>query len=218
MALNREFFYPVILTQYNGEIYLSVSPKYYDIVLNSIKDIDLTKLSNNQIITFLQDVFLRILDNFEIKEMYRMCKNTKIDIENSNAVLLNNNTKQYFLNTGSKSNDVSFKEQKWRQLKYIVDSEMIYIVPKDNKIASMAFTSDIYMRGANIVVSTNEEYRKKGYGKTSVAFLTNSIIEKGLLPIYFVNLNNEASVKLAKSLGYVNMATEIVICTRSKSI
>lgn len=38
---------------------------------------------------------------------------------------------------------------------------MIYIVPIDNKIASMAFTSDIYNIGANIVVSTNKEYRKK---------------------------------------------------------
>ena len=91
---------------------------------------------------------------------------------------------------------------------------MIYIVPIDNKIASMAFTSDIYNIGANIVVSTNKEYRKKGYGKSTVAALTNSILENQLLPIYFVNVNNEASINLAKSLQYEKMALEIVVCTK----
>lgn len=214
MPLNKEFFYPVILTKYKGDIYLSVSNKYYDVILNSIKNIDFTLLSDNEIISIFQNIFLNILDNFEVKEMYRMCKDTKLDISNSNAVLLNDDTKQYFMNTGNKASEVSFKEKKWKQLKYIVDTEMIYIVPNDNKIASMAFTSDIYNKGANIVVSTNEEYRKKGYGKMAVASLTNSILEKDLLPIYFVNVNNDASINLAKSLEYENMVLEIVVCTR----
>lgn len=214
MPLNKEFFYPVILTKYNGEIYLSVSPKYYNVILNSIKDIDFSLLSNNEIIYILQNIFSNILDEFEVKEMYRMCKYTKLDISNSNAVLLNNDTKQYFMNTGNKASDVSFKEKKWKELKYILDSEMIYVVPNDNKIATMAFTSDIYNKGANIVVSTSEENRRKGYGKMAVASLTNSILKKNLLPIYFVNVNNEASINLAKSLGYENMALEIVVCIK----
>lgn len=193
---------------------MSVSSKYYDVIFESIKDIDFTLLNNNEIISIFQNIFLNILDNFEVKEMYRMCKDTKLDISNSNAVLLNDDTKQYFMNTGNKASDVSFKEKKWKQLKYIVDTEMIYIVPNDNKIASMAFTSDIYNKGANIVVSTNEEYRRKGYGKMAVASLTNSILEKDLLPIYFVNVNNDASINLAKSLEYENMVLEIVVCTR----
>lgn len=193
---------------------MSVSPKYYDVILKSIKDIDFTLLNNNEIISIFQNIFLNILDNFEVKEMYRMCKDTKLDISNSNAVLLNDDTKQYFMNTGNKASDVSFKERKWKQLKYIVDTEMIYVVPNDNKIASMAFTSDIYNKGANIVVSTNEEHRRKGYSKTAVASLTNSILDKEFLPIYFVNVNNEASINLAKSLEYENMSSEIVVCTR----
>lgn len=193
---------------------MSVSNKYYDVILNSIKDIDFALLSNNEIISILQNIFLNILDDFEVKEMYRMCKDTKLDISNGNAVLLNDDTKQYFMNTGNKASDVSFKERKWKQLKYIVDTEMIYVVPNDNKIASMAFTSDIYDKGANIVVSTNEEQRKKGYGKMAVAALTNSILDKEFLPIYFVNVNNEASINLAKSLEYENKVLEIVVCTR----
>lgn len=193
---------------------MSVSNKYYDAVLNSTKDIDFSLLSNNEIISILQNIFSNILDDFEVKEMYRMCKDTKLDISNSNAVLLNDDTKQYFMNTGNKASDVSFKEEKWKQLKYIVDTEMIYVVPNDNKIASMAFTSDIYDKGANIVVSTNEEHRRKGYGRTAVASLTNSILDKEFLPIYFVNVNNEASINLAKSLEYENKVLEIVVCTR----
>lgn len=194
---------------------MSVSNKYYDDILNSIKDIDFTLLSNNEIISIFQNIFSNILDDFEVKEMYRMCKYTKLDISNSNAVLLNDDTKQYFMNTGNKASDVSFKEKKWKQLKYIVDTEMIYVVPNDNKIVSMAFTSDIYNKGANIVVSTNEEHRRKGYGKMAVASLTNSILEREFLPIYFVNVNNEASINLAKSLGYENMALEIVVCIKT---
>lgn len=214
VPLNKEFFYPVILTKYNGKIYLSVSNKYYDIILNSIKAIDFTLLSNNEIICIFQNTFSNILDDFEVKEMYRMCKDKKVNISNSNAVLLNNSTKQYFMNTGNKANDISFKEKKWKQLKYILDSGMIYVVPNNNKIVSMAFTSDVYNKGANIVVTTNEDYRRKGYGKMAVALLTNSILEKDLLPIYFVNINNEASINLAKSLEYENMVQEIVVCIK----
>ena len=193
---------------------MSVSKKYYDVILKNIKNIDFTLLSNNEIISIFQSIFSNILENFEVKEMYRMCKDTKLNISNNNAVILNNYTKQYFINTGKKANDINFKVKKWSQLKYILDSEMIYIVPIDNKIASMAFTSDIYNIGANIVVSTNKEYRKKGYGKSAVAALTNSILENQLLPIYFVNVNNEASINLAKSLQYEKMALEIVVCTK----
>lgn len=193
---------------------MSVSKKYYDVILKNIKNIDFTLLSNNEIISIFQSIFSNILENFEVKEMYRMCKDTKLNISNNNAVILNNYTKQYFINTGKKANDINCKEKKWSQLKYILDSEMIYIVPIDNKIASMAFTSDIYNIGANIVVSTNKEYRKKGYGKSAVAALTNSILENQLLPIYFVNVNNEASINLAKSLQYEKMALEIVVCTK----
>lgn len=214
IGLNREFFYPVILTNYNGETYLSVSNKYYDIILNTIKDIDFTLINNNEIISIFQRIFSNILDNFEVKEMYRMYKDIKIKIKNDEALLLNDYTKQYFMNSGNKANDICFKEKKWEELKYIINSEMIYIVQNDNKIASIAFTSDIYNKGANIVVSTNKENKRKGYGKMVVAALTNSILEKKLLPIYFVNVKNEASVSLAKSLGYKNMALEIVVCTK----
>lgn len=193
---------------------MSVSKKYHDVILKNIKNIDFTLLSNNEIISIFQSIFSNILESFEVKEMYRMCKDTKLNISNNNAVILNNYTKQYFINTGKKANDINFKAKKWSQLKYILDSEMIYIVPIDNKIASMAFTSDIYNIGANIVVSTNKEYRKKGYGKSAVAALTNSILENQLLPIYFVNVNNEASINLAKSLQYEKMALEIVVCTK----
>lgn len=193
---------------------MSISNKYYDVILNSIKDIDFTLLNNNEIISIFKNIFSNILGDFEVKEMYRMYKDTNLNISDSKAVVLNDDTKQYFMNTGNKANDISFKEKKWNQLKYILDSEMIYIVPNDNKIASMAFTSDIYNKGANIVVSTNEENRRKGYGKMAVASLTNSILEKQLLPIYFVNVNNEASINLAKSLEYQNMTLEIVVCTK----
>lgn len=82
---------------------MSVSKKYYDVILKNIKNIDFTLLSNNEIISIFQSIFSNILENFEVKEMYRMCKDTKLNISNNNAVILNNYTKQYFINTGKKS-------------------------------------------------------------------------------------------------------------------
>ena len=212
VPLNKEFFYPLIYTKYNGEIYISVSNQYYNFVLNNIKDIDFTKLDNKHIIAFFKKIFSDVLENFEVKEMYRMYRDTKLNIIGNDAVLLNENNKKYFMNTGKKSNDVSFKEKKWKKLKNIIDTEMIYIIKTENKITSMAYVSDIFAEGANIVVSTDEKNRRKGHGKKVVARLTNSIIERKLLPIYFVNINNKPSINLAKSLGYINIADEIVVC------
>ena len=81
---------------------MSVSKKYYDVILKNIKNIDFTLLSNNEIISIFQSIFSNILENFEVKEMYRMCKDTKLNISNNNVVILNNYTKQYFINTGKK--------------------------------------------------------------------------------------------------------------------
>lgn len=212
VPLNNEFFYSLIYTKYNGEIYISVSNQYYNFVLNNIKDIDFTKLDNKHIIAFFKKLFSDVLENFEVKEMYRMYRDTKLNITGNDAVLLNESNKKYFMNTGKKSNDVSFKEKKWKKLKNIIDTEMIYIIKTENKITSMAYVSDIFAEGANIVVSTDEKNRKKGYGKKVVARLTNSVIERKLLPIYFVNINNKPSINLAKSLGYINIADEIVVC------
>ena len=218
VPLNKEFFYPLIYTKYNGEIYISVSNQYYNFVLNNIKDIDFTKLDNKHIIAFFKKIFSDVLENFEVKEMYRMYRETKLNITGNDAVLLNENNKKYFMNTGKKSNDVSFKEKKWKELKNIIDTEMIYIIKTENKITSMAYVSDIFAEGANIVVSTDEKNRRKGHGKKVVAHLTNSVIERKLLPIYFVNVNNKPSINLAKSLGYINITDEIVVCFKKYKI
>ena len=147
-----------------------------------------------------------------------MYRDTKLNITGNDAVLLNKNNKKYFMNTGKKSNDVSFKEKKWKELKNIIDTEMIYIIKTENKITSMAYVSDIFAEGANIVVSTDEKNRRKGYGKKVVAQLTNSIIERKLLPIYFVNINNKPSINLTKSLEYINIADEIVVCVKKEKM
>lgn len=97
-------------------------------------------------------------------------------------------------------------------MKYLTKHKRAYIISKDEKIASLSYISDIYNRGANIVVNTNEKYRNLGYGKKVVAKTSNFVIENGLLPIYFVNVKNQASINLAKSLEFKNMATEIVVC------
>ena len=53
-----------------------------------------------------------------------------------------------------------------------------------------------------VIVNTNEKYRNLGYGKKVVAKTSNFVIDNGLLSIYFVNVKNQASINLAKSLEF----------------
>lgn len=211
-VLNREFSYPLIISKFNDNIYVSVSDKYYEPLFQYFKNINLYNLNKEEIYAKVKKCFSNLLDKFEVKIMYRMYKNEKINIDDSEVMLLNENTKKYFMNSGKKSNDKKFKEEKWNEMKYLTEHKRAYIISKDEKIASLSYISDIYNKGANIIVNTNEKYRNLGYGKKVVAKTSNFVIDNGLLPIYFVNVKNQASINLAKSLQFKNMATEIVVC------
>lgn len=51
-------------------------------------------------------------------------------------------------------------------------------------------------------VDTLPEYRRKGYGKAVVSNMTKAILDLGRIPIYRYNPANEASLSLAKAVGY----------------
>lgn len=210
--LNKAFEYPLIISNYNNEIYVSISDKYYDGFLNYIKDIDMKNITEQELYKKIKNYFSNILDTFEIKTMYRMYRTTKIYRNFSKAILLNEITKKYFMNTGEKAKDNNYKENKWQSMKYLTDQQMVYIISNDEKIDSIAYISDVFNGGANIVVNTDEKYRNQGYGKSVVTEVCNYAIDNDLIPIYFVNKENKASVKLAESLCFKIIATEVVLC------
>lgn len=64
---------------------------------------------------------------------------------------------------------------------------------------------------AEIYVHTEGEARQRGWGTSVVAACTERILRSGRVPIYLVEPNNEPSVKLASSLGYIDTGARQVL-------
>lgn len=59
-------------------------------------------------------------------------------------------------------------------------------------------------RFGEIAVNTLSQYRRQGWGRSVVSALSNYLIESGRTPLYVVSEENDASIHLAESLGFVD--------------
>lgn len=59
-------------------------------------------------------------------------------------------------------------------------------------------------RFGEIGVNTLSQYRRQGWGRSVVSALSNDLIESGRTPLYVVAEENEASIHLAESIGFVD--------------
>ncbi|MFW6096607.1 MAG: GNAT family N-acetyltransferase [Chloroflexota bacterium] len=57
---------------------------------------------------------------------------------------------------------------------------------------------------AEVTVHTNPQYRQRGWGRSVVSALVRDLLESGKTPLYEVSPQNEASLNLAQSLGFVD--------------
>ncbi len=57
---------------------------------------------------------------------------------------------------------------------------------------------------AEIYVQTEPDARQRGWGRSVAANCTERVLASGRIPLYLVEPGNEASVRLAESLGYVD--------------
>ena len=208
---NRErkvniFYYPIIISFYKNKIIYSISSNYYD---------ELKEYMNNkafkdryEIINFFKDYFERKNEKILIQEMKRMIKNKKSDIDISRVVKIDEKYKKEYFNSFEKHSELEYKEKKWNIVnKYMYVSGVV----KDNKIVSSGFVSNIDYNGANIVIQTKEKYRKNGYGKSVVEKISRDLLKEHKIPIYWVNIENKASIQLAKKLDFEELAKELVV-------
>lgn len=159
----------------------------------------------NYIKIFLQNK----IQHFRIKEMYRMYKKeSKNDIDISKVISINNEQKKEYFNSFKIIKDDVYKEKKWKE---ISKNNFLNGIIKDNKIVSMGYISDINYGMGNIVIQTIEEYQNRGYGKMVVEKISQEALKNGVLPIYWVENKNIASIKLAESLGFKKVVDEIVV-------
>lgn len=103
------------------------------------------------------------------------------------------------------------------EFEYIYLEEMNkYMAKLEGKVISYCKVSDIYEGFGNIVVFTEEEYRKQGLAETLLILLLQKCKEKEIYPMYLVDSTNINSIKLAKKIGFSIVSEEIVISIKNK--
>lgn len=84
---------------------------------------------------------------------------------------------------------------------------------RDNGVVGASATLNWQSPGyAEIGVTTQPGYRRRGWGRSVVSAMANYLLANGRTPLYVVAQNNEASVQLAESVGFSDSgAREIMI-------
>ncbi|WBW96945.1 GNAT family N-acetyltransferase [Oceanirhabdus sp. W0125-5] len=197
--LNKRYFYPVIVSEYNEQKICSSSNRFIDICKSRFD-------GSIQSIEF-------ILDDMRIEQpSYRLRKMRRYTLESTEEML---DTKAMIM-TEEIVRSIQFKgdmdiEKFIERKKDVIKEGRQFIITQENTMAALALISDIYERGCNIAVYTNEDYRKMGYGKEVVKGCINWCNERNLVPIYLVEEQNNASIKLAESLGFKLKSREWII-------
>jgi len=64
---------------------------------------------------------------------------------------------------------------------------------------------------AEISVNAHPQFRRRGWGRSVLAAMVQHLLATGRSPLYFVAENNEASVQLAESVGFVDSGVRQLI-------
>ncbi len=76
----------------------------------------------------------------------------------------------------------------------------------DGAVASIAYAGAVSAREANIIVDTGKAFRRQGLAALSCMAFIRHCLERGLLPTWDTDDDNEASALLARSLGFQETA------------
>ena len=81
----------------------------------------------------------------------------------------------------------------------------------DNEIVASASTNWQTPQFADIAINTHPQYRREGYGRSVAAAMIGHLLEKGIQPLYFTATNNDASIALARRLGFIDTGAREVM-------
>jgi len=91
----------------------------------------------------------------------------------------------------------------WRDEREFMKKAASYTILVDDKPASTAFAAYRHDDLLEIGIETLSEYRGKGLARVVCVALINHCLENKLTPMWSCRLENTASVKLAKKLGFL---------------
>ena len=82
-----------------------------------------------------------------------------------------------------------------------------YCLMKDGQMLACSFSSGVSKDYVDIGVETAEECRGQGYGRIVAAAMLRETLRRGKLPVWGCDTRNEASMKLACSVGFEIVGT-----------
>ena len=95
----------------------------------------------------------------------------------------------------------------WESKEAFLEKGFGYCLIEDGQMAACAFASGVSNDYVDIGVETAEEYRGKGYGKIVSAAMVRETLRRGKTPVWDCDTRNEASMRLACSVGFKIVGT-----------
>ena len=132
------------------------------------------------------------------------------NIDFQDAVMLKKEDYRYYRNFFTAQNP-HLSPDGWLEeyFVYLVENKFCYGIFKDEKLVSVTDSPFIPYISHIITepgINTLKEYRRKGYAKAACAAFIKNALDIGKVPIWTCRHDNFASLKLAKSLGYLEFA------------
>lgn len=172
---------------------VSYSPKY-DAFIDKLK-----KCSVREIISEANQ-------KFKLKNMQLMIFNKEIVTQYGDAKILED-TDYPLYEAFFRATKPAANPDGWLYDYFIEKAAKEYFVGyiKNDRLVSVCDAPDMpYMDNKiqHTGIITLKEERKKGYAKCTAALAAHNLIKNGVCPQWECNMNNIASIKLAKSIGY----------------
>ena len=95
----------------------------------------------------------------------------------------------------------------WQSKEAFLRNGFGYFLIEDGVMGACAFSSGISSDYVDIGIETAEEYRGKGYGKIVAAAMVKETLRRGKIPVWGCDTRNEASMRLALSVGFETVGT-----------
>lgn len=204
------FYHLIIGTEFQGREVVSASPKFAENFSSKREDEN------------LKEYMIRSMDkqgeDLDFREMYRMGiaeEDIETDFYGIKVLQLKEDHRELFMESNKEASPERIKTVWNMRLPQIKDGR-VFVVLEEEKIVCTARVSDIDCGGGNIAVWTDEQCRRKGYGRAVVSYAAKWCYENGILPIYLVHKENEPSVKLAERIGFKKFSSEYIFSERRK--
>ena len=95
----------------------------------------------------------------------------------------------------------------WPNKEEFIKNGFGYCLVEEGQMLACAFASGVSKEYVDIGVETAEECRGKGYGRIVAAEMVKEILSRGKTPVWGCDIRNEASTRLACSVGFEIVGT-----------